>query len=133
MASFEDYDEFGNYIGADIDSDDEPVFLHEEVPAAHASQQQPLEGYDEGPMDAGPGTALMEVDGACYPHQRHTQTLKLIMKSQHTMLSSCTRINSIILPPRRCMVKALRPWCRKRMLSLSRNPLSPPSRYENGL
>ena len=23
MASFEDYDEFGNYIGADLDSDDE--------------------------------------------------------------------------------------------------------------
>ncbi|KAI0286825.1 Calreticulin family-domain-containing protein [Russula aff. rugulosa BPL654] len=62
MASFEDYDEFGNYIGADIDSDDEPDFSHEEVPAAHAPQQQPLEGYDEGPTDAGQEMALMEVD-----------------------------------------------------------------------
>lgn len=62
MASFEDYDEFGNYIGADIDSDDEPDFSQEEVPAAHAPQQQPLDGYDEGPTDAGPATALMEVD-----------------------------------------------------------------------
>jgi len=74
MASFEDYDEFGNYIGADIDSDGEPDFSHEEVPAAHAPQ--PLEGYDEGHTDAGPGTALMEVDGACYFYQRHAQTLK---------------------------------------------------------
>jgi U5 small nuclear ribonucleoprotein component len=64
MASFEDYDEFGNYIGADIDSDDEPDFSHEEVPAAHTQQQHPLEGYDEGPTDAGVGMALMEVDGA---------------------------------------------------------------------
>lgn len=75
MASFEDYDEFGNYIGADIDSDDEPDFSHEEVPAAHAPQQQPLEGYEEGPADDGPGMALMEVDGACYSYQRHSQTL----------------------------------------------------------
>lgn len=68
MASFEDYDEFGNYIGADIDSDDEPDFSHEEVPAARPPQQQPLEGYDEGATDAGPGTALMEVDGKCYSY-----------------------------------------------------------------
>jgi 116 kDa U5 small nuclear ribonucleoprotein component len=79
MASFEDYDEFGNYIGADIDSDDEPDFSHEDAPAAHAPQQQPLEGYDEGPTDAGPGTALMEVDGACYSYQWHAQTLKVVL------------------------------------------------------
>jgi U5 small nuclear ribonucleoprotein component len=79
MASFEDYDEFGNYIGADIDLDDEPDFSHEELPAAHASQQQPLQGYDEGPTDAGPGTALMEVDGACYSYRRHAQTLKVVL------------------------------------------------------
>jgi U5 small nuclear ribonucleoprotein component len=79
MASFEDYDEFGNYIGADIDSDDEPDFSHEEVPAAHAPQQQPLEGYDEGPTDAGQEMALMEVDGACYSYQRHAQTLKVFL------------------------------------------------------
>ncbi|TFY63323.1 hypothetical protein EVJ58_g3328 [Rhodofomes roseus] len=63
MASFEDYDEFGNYIGADLDSDNE-----EEVPQNEFNQQQqqqPLEGFDEDePMQAPeePGTALMEVD-----------------------------------------------------------------------
>ena len=59
MASFEDYDEFGNYIGADIDSDDEPGFLARGTSGrACTMQQQPLEGYDEGPTDAGPGLAL---------------------------------------------------------------------------
>jgi hypothetical protein len=66
MASFEDYDEFGNYIGADLDSDDED---EEEVPQNQFLQQQPqgahLEGYDDESMP-GPGAeegALMEVDG----------------------------------------------------------------------
>jgi hypothetical protein len=59
MASFEDYDEFGNYIGADLDSDEEG-----DVPsAAHAPLQQPLEGYEDEPMSTDPGMALMEVDG----------------------------------------------------------------------
>ncbi|KAH9982276.1 Calreticulin family-domain-containing protein [Lactifluus volemus] len=58
MASFEDYDEFGNYIGADLDSDEEG-----DVPsAAHAPLQQPLEGYEDEPMSTDPGMALMEVD-----------------------------------------------------------------------
>jgi U5 small nuclear ribonucleoprotein component len=78
MASFEDYDEFGNYIGADIDSDEEPDFSHEEITAAHAQQQQPLEGYDGGSMNAGPGTALMEVDGAYCFYRRHAETLKVV-------------------------------------------------------
>jgi U5 small nuclear ribonucleoprotein component len=68
MASFEDYDEFGNYIGADLDSDNEE---EEELPQ---NQFQPppqgarLEGYDDEPMP-GPGAdegALMEIDGS-YP------------------------------------------------------------------
>lgn len=62
MASFEDYDEFGNYIGADLDSDDE-----EEVPqndfAQHQPQAQPLEGFDDEPMETNEEMALMEVDG----------------------------------------------------------------------
>ena len=65
MASFEDYDEFGNYIGADIDSDEEgDVADGTETP--HAQQQQPLEGYDDEPVGGDPGTALMEVDGKFY-------------------------------------------------------------------
>ena len=58
MASFEDYDEFGNYIGADIDSDEEA-----DVAAPHAQEHQPLEGYNEEPTSADPGTALMDIDG----------------------------------------------------------------------
>jgi len=64
MASFEDYDEFGNYIGADLDSDDEEEeqnqFLQQQPQVA------PLEGYDDEPMP-GPAEegALMEIDGSC--------------------------------------------------------------------
>jgi U5 small nuclear ribonucleoprotein component len=68
MASFEDYDEFGNYIGADLDSDDEE---EEELPQNQFLQQQPqgahLEGYDDDESMQGPGVeegALMEIDGS---------------------------------------------------------------------
>ena len=63
MASFEDYDEFGNYIGADIDSEEEADVSHDGIPVLHV--QQPLEGYDDEAVGAGPGTALMDVDGGC--------------------------------------------------------------------
>ncbi|KAI0307615.1 P-loop containing nucleoside triphosphate hydrolase protein [Multifurca ochricompacta] len=62
MASFEDYDEFGNYIGADIDSDEEGDVPQEDIGATHAPEQQPLEGYDDESAGAGPGTTLMDVD-----------------------------------------------------------------------
>ena len=71
MASFEDYDEFGNYIGADLDSDDE---VEEEVPQNQFAAQPevaPLEGYDEDePMPGAEENALMEIDGSCLivPH-----------------------------------------------------------------
>lgn len=65
MASFEDYDEFGNYIGADLDSDNEDEIpqqqqqqFHEESPG-----NVPLEGYDDVPMKEVDELALMEVDG----------------------------------------------------------------------
>ena len=61
MASFEDYDEFGNYIGADLDSDEDDI---QQDDFAQQPQQAPLEGFDDEPMqEAGEG-ALMEVDGA---------------------------------------------------------------------
>ena len=66
MASFEDYDEFGNYIGADIDSDDE-----EEVPQddfMRQPQTQPLEGFDDEPMPPQEELALMEIDGEIHRH-----------------------------------------------------------------
>lgn len=65
MASFDDYDEFGNYIGADLDSDeDEEVGRNQFAP--QVSQQRPevapLEGFDEDePMQD--DQALMEIDG----------------------------------------------------------------------
>ncbi|EIM92380.1 P-loop containing nucleoside triphosphate hydrolase protein [Stereum hirsutum FP-91666 SS1] len=60
MASFEDYDEFGNYIGADLDSDDEEEEV-QQTPFQSASAPQPLAGFDD-PMDEEPSGALMEVD-----------------------------------------------------------------------
>lgn len=66
MASFEDYDEFGNYIGADLDSDDEEAAPQNDFYQQQQQQQHPLEGFDEDePMQAPdePGTALMQVDG----------------------------------------------------------------------
>lgn len=63
MASFEDYDEFGNYIGADLDSDDEEAPPQRDFAEPPFQQYQevnePLEGFAEDV----PSTALMEVDG----------------------------------------------------------------------
>ncbi|KAF9524095.1 Calreticulin family-domain-containing protein [Crepidotus variabilis] len=62
MASLEDYDEFGNYIGADLDSDDE----EEEVPQQQfqrgTGSAAPLEGYEDEPMEDVEETALMQID-----------------------------------------------------------------------
>ena len=65
MASFEDYDEFGNYIGADLESDEEEEELQQNQ-FAPQPQAQPLEGFDEEPA-ANDEMALMEVDGASSP------------------------------------------------------------------
>lgn len=71
MASLDDYDEFGNYIGADLDSDDEDDAQQPQFSYAGPSQPQPqtsrpLEGFDDEDEqmadEPGPG-ALMEVDG----------------------------------------------------------------------
>ena len=61
MASFEDYDEFGNYIGADLESDEEEEELQQNqfVPQPEA---QPLEGFDVEPMQQD-DMALMQIDG----------------------------------------------------------------------
>ncbi|KAJ7269333.1 Calreticulin family-domain-containing protein [Mycena haematopus] len=60
MASLEDYDEFGNYIGADLDSDDEENIPQQQFVAQ--STAPTLEGYDDEPMPGAEGNALMEVD-----------------------------------------------------------------------
>lgn len=66
MASFEDYDEFGNYIGADLDSDDEDEVQQNDFTTS-APEQAPLEGYDDEPMPGHEENALMEIDGSFYP------------------------------------------------------------------
>lgn len=63
MASFEDYDEFGNYIGADLGSDEEEEeALQQDFRQAPQQQPATLEGYDDEPMPLAEG-ALMEIDG----------------------------------------------------------------------
>ena len=69
MASFEDYDEFGNYIGADLDSDEEEI--PQQKYQKEATSTTPLEGYDDELMEEGQQTALMEVDGAYHCAHSH--------------------------------------------------------------
>lgn len=62
MASLEDYDEFGNYIGADLESDEEAEnLLPEEFQQRSDAAPQPLEGFE--PEASTDEMALMEVDG----------------------------------------------------------------------
>ncbi|ESK96242.1 u5 small nuclear ribonucleoprotein component [Moniliophthora roreri MCA 2997] len=65
MASLDDYDEFGNYIGADLDSDDEDEMpTNTFVPQPSGGAAAPLEGYDddEPVQEEVAEGALMEVD-----------------------------------------------------------------------
>ncbi|KAK0246470.1 Calreticulin family-domain-containing protein [Armillaria nabsnona] len=63
MASLDDYDEFGNYIGADLDSDDEDDVPQIPSYAQPSGSAAPLEGYDEDVQMPGPdNNALMEID-----------------------------------------------------------------------
>lgn len=63
MASLEDYDEFGNYIGADLDSDDDED-VQQETYGQRAPSTQPLEGFDDEPMTGvEEDNALMQIDG----------------------------------------------------------------------
>lgn len=66
MASFEDYDEFGNYIGADLDSDDENEIQQADYGQSAPEPQQPtpLEGYEDEAMPGQEENALMEIDGS---------------------------------------------------------------------
>ncbi|KAH8110606.1 Calreticulin family-domain-containing protein [Phellopilus nigrolimitatus] len=62
MASLEDYDEFGNYIGADLDSDDEEDIPQESFIPEQPPSHIPLEGFDDEQAQDAEGMALMEVD-----------------------------------------------------------------------
>lgn len=68
MASLEDYDEFGNYIGADLESDDEEDIQQETFAQAQQVREEshvPLEGFDDEQPPVSDSLALMEVDGQC--------------------------------------------------------------------
>ncbi|KAL5533739.1 hypothetical protein ACEPAG_199 [Sanghuangporus baumii] len=67
MASLEDYDEFGNYIGADLDSDDEEDIQQETFASTAQTREEshaPLEGFDDeqAPPEMPESMTLMEVD-----------------------------------------------------------------------
>jgi hypothetical protein len=65
MASFEDYDEFGNYIGADLESDEEDEIQRDQFLRQEPQQREtvaPLEGYEEEAEEPA-GVVGMEVDG----------------------------------------------------------------------
>ena len=109
MASFEDYDEFGNYIGADLDSDDD----EEELPQNQFLQQPPpqssrLEGYDDEPM-AEPGAdegVLMEIDGS-YPttSQAFVSHLAALSLLNRAFTQGCypSRRQAVLSVSRRCL------------------------------
>jgi hypothetical protein len=63
MASLEDYDEFGNYIGADLDSDDEDEPSRNDYAKPTQAQSAPLEGYEDEPVPAHGDGELMVIDG----------------------------------------------------------------------
>ncbi|KAF9225317.1 Calreticulin-domain-containing protein [Gyrodon lividus] len=62
MASFEDYDEFGNYIGADLGSDEEEIMQTGFGQATQEEAAPALEGYEDEPMQRHEEGALMEID-----------------------------------------------------------------------
>lgn len=104
MASLDDYDEFGNYIGADLASDDEDDDQQKQYPYPGPSQPQaqtsrPLEGFedeDERMADApGPG-ALMEIDGMLFrlPPFRFNHPFRF------KRIRSLTRFRRVLFNPR---------------------------------
>jgi hypothetical protein len=127
MASFEDYDEFGNYIGADLDSDDEENVsqqqqLHEEEPAA-AAPAAPLEGFDDVTMET-EDMALMEVDnGMRSLSYRAISILNTRYQNLHIGQLFSTRKSNTILRRRMYTVQTLRLLSKKKTRNLSQNQL----------
>lgn len=106
MASLEDYDEFGNYIGADLGSEGEEEEAmetdfgqaprHEPVPA--------LEGYEEEPIQTEEAGALMEVEGELPLVSNEDIQGQLWKQNPSITLSFSTRTSSTILLLKKCMV-----------------------------
>lgn len=105
MASFEDYDEFGNYIGADLDSDDEDAMPQDAfAPQARATSAQPLEGFDQEPLAEVEEGALMQIDGASAMSRILQYSLgsidPVILQNRCITLSYYTKTSSTILQQR---------------------------------
>jgi 116 kDa U5 small nuclear ribonucleoprotein component len=67
MVSLEDYDEFGNYIGADLDADDEDEVTRDGPERPAQLHTAPLEGFDDEPTTEQAENSLMEIDGMAQP------------------------------------------------------------------
>jgi U5 small nuclear ribonucleoprotein component len=61
MASLEDYDEFGNYIGADLESEDEDEVPQTTYARPTQPEAAPLEGFDDEPMETQEETSLIQI------------------------------------------------------------------------
>lgn len=97
MASLDDYDEFGNYIGADLDSDDEEEISQQAyMQEPRAPSAQPLEGFDDEPMTGIDEGALMQVDGAFPPLIRLNNPIEY-PQNLYITPSYCTKTSSTIL------------------------------------
>ncbi len=136
MASLEDYDEFGNYIGADLDSDDEEEVEQDQFAQPSASTA-PLEGYDDEPMQGQDnGMDLMEVDGTFdYILSTMPQTIFIRyswQRSQQAAPLFSMKTSNIIRVQGTYMEQTSRLWYRRKMPNRSLNPLSRLLKYGNG-
>lgn len=107
----DDYDEFGNYIGQDLDSDDEDEPIQEPL-----QESARLEGYDDDEtMQEAEDTALMQVDGSLL----FLVFIHLMSNPQNLsiMQSSYTRTNNTIPLLRMFTVQTWRQWFRKKTLN----------------
>lgn len=110
------YDEFGNFIGEDVEASEEESEHGVEV------GNYAYDEYAEAASEA-PAEEHMDIDGMCVVRLWDSMRwctaadLRLQMKGRRTLLF-CTRTSSTIRPPRKCTERASRRWYRRRM----RNP-----------
>jgi hypothetical protein len=129
MASLEDYDEFGHYIGADLQSEDEDDAPQAAYTRPAQPEAAPLEGFDDEPMETQEETSLIQIDGDFFfstVRFSPRQIANLTLQSQQHARSFCMKISNTTLAQRKSMDPVSRRWCRKRMPSLSQSPSSRP-------
>lgn len=57
------YDEFGNYLGPDLEDEDEDLDLEEEEEEVEEEEEQEEVQDDDEDMEHAQGTSLMQIDG----------------------------------------------------------------------